>query len=370
MKIRMFLCLIALLSLFAASCGSDDAADIESGADADAEAVTDDSVAEDASAEDDDAMADEDHSGEDDDDAMADDATEDEATEDEAAEEEAADDPVAEDDPADDAASAGAEGDEIPQRIISLNPTATEMLFAIGAGDQVVAVDEFSYFPEEAPVTDLSGYDPNFEAIAGYEPDLVITESPLDGLAAVDIPNHVVAAVTTLDEIYAQIEQLGAMTGHLPEATELVLQMQTDIDAVLAEVPEREVPLTYFHELDNTLYSVTSTTFIGYVYSLFGLENIADPADADGAAFGYPQLNEEFIISADPDVIFLADTRCCAQDVDTVAARPGWDQIAAVQNGNVVELNDDIVSRWGPRIVEYIEIVGAAVNDLEPAATG
>ncbi|RZV46451.1 MAG: ABC transporter substrate-binding protein [Acidimicrobiales bacterium] len=249
-------------------------------------------------------------------------------------------------------------------RIVSLNPTATEMLFAIGAGDLVVAVDEFSYYPPEAPVTDLSGWDPNIEAIAGFEPDLVVTESPMEGLDAIDVENHVISAATTLGDIYAQITELGGITGHSDDAATLVTQMQTDIDAVLSSIPEREEALTYYHELDDTLYSVTSTTFIGYVYDLLGLRNVADPADADGAAYGYPQLNEEYLVDADPDVIFLADTRCCAQTAETVAARPGWDQLTAVQEGNIVELDDDVVSRWGPRVVEFIEVAGTAVAGI------
>lgn len=252
----------------------------------------------------------------------------------------------------------------VPSRIVSLNPTATEMLFAIGAGDQVVAVDAFSYYPEEAPVTDIVGWDPNIEALAGFEPDLVITDSPLESLTAIDVENHVVPAATTLDDIYAQIEQLGVKTGHVGEAAELVGQMKTDIDAVLAGLPDRDEPLSYYHELDDTLFSVTSDTFVGYVYDLLGLENVADAADPEGLAFGYPQLNEEFIVDADPDIIFLADTLCCAQNAATVADRPGWDQMSAVQAGNVIELNDDIVSRWGPRIVEFIETAGNAVADL------
>ncbi len=255
-------------------------------------------------------------------------------------------------------------------RIVSLSPTATEMLFAIGAGDQVIAVDAFSYYPEEAPVTDLSGFVPNVEAIAGFEPTVVVSESPIEGLDAIDIENLVQLAAVTFDDVYSQIEQLGALTGNVGEAAELVLEMQTDIDVVLASLPERETPLTYYHELDNTLYSVTSTTFVGEVYSLLGLVNAADAADPDGEFFGYPQLNEEFLVTADPDIIFLADTLCCAQSTETVADRPGWDQLSAVQSGNVVELNDDIVSRWGPRLVDFIETAGAAVASVEAVPAG
>ena len=122
------------------------------------------------------------------------------------------------------------------------------------------------------------------------------------------------------------------------------------------------MPLTYYHELDPTYFSATSKTFIGQVYSLLGLKNIADPADADGS--GYPQLSAEAIIAANPDMVFLADTKCCQQTAQTVAARPGWNVITAVKDGGVVPLDDDIASRWGPRIVDYLRSVAAAVNQV------
>ena len=244
------------------------------------------------------------------------------------------------------------------------------MLFAVGAGDLVVAVDEFSNFPAEAPITDLSGFTPNVEAIAAFEPTTVYSSFPVEGLDAIGIENVVLSSAVVIDDVYAQIEQVGAATGNVAEATELVLQMQTSIDAILADLPERETPLTYYHELDTTFFSATSSTFIGQVYSLLGLENVADAADPDGEAFGFPQLSEEFIIEADPDIIFLADTIFESQTADTVAARPGWDQLSAVQNGNVVEMNDDISSRWGPRIVEFLEVAGAAVAEIEAVPAG
>lgn len=255
-------------------------------------------------------------------------------------------------------------------RIVSLSPTATEVLFAIDAGDLVVAVDEYSYYPDAAPVTDLSGFTPNVEAIVGYEPTLVVSESPIEGLDAVNVENLVLSAAATVDDVYTQIEQLGVATDRVGEAAELVSQMTTDIEAVLASLPEREAPLTYYHELDNTFYSVTSGTFVGHVYSMLGLVNAADAADPDGESFGYPQLSQEYLVAADPDIIFLADTLCCGQSAETVAARPGWDQMRAVANGTIVELNDDVASRWGPRIVEFIEVAGAAVAelDIQPAS--
>ena len=251
-------------------------------------------------------------------------------------------------------------------RIVSLSPTATEILFAVGAGDQVIAVDQYSYYPDEAPVTDLSGFSPNVEAIAAFEPDIVVMQSNGDlqaGLETLGIEVVVQDAAVSIDDTYAQIEQIGEVTGHQDEATALVTQMQFEIDSLIANAPDGS-GFSYFHELDEILYSVTSSTFVGAVYGLFGLANAADPADADGSNFGYPQLSDEYLVDVDPDLIFLADTICCGQDAATVAERPGWGQLSAVQNGNVIELSDDIASRWGPRIVEFIAAISEALRNL------
>ena len=257
---------------------------------------------------------------------------------------------------------------ERPAAIVSLSPTATEILFAIGAGDQVVAVDDQSNYPEEAPVTDLSGFTPNVEAIAAFEPDLVVISfDPGDlasSLEALGIPVLLQPAAATLDDTYAQIEQLGVATGHVADAAEVVAQMHADIDAIVASVTPRPEALTYYHELDPTFFTVTSATFIGQVYTLLGLDNIADPADADG--YGYPQLSAEYIVEQDPDLIFLADTKCCGQTPETVAARPGWSELTAVTTGAIVPLDDDVASRWGPRVVDFLRTVATKVAELEP----
>ncbi len=270
------------------------------------------------------------------------------------------------DDPADVAT------DDVPQRIVSLSPTATEMLFAIGAGDQVIAVDDQSNHPAEAAEksTDLSGFEPNVEAIAGYEPDLVVHDGTTglgDSLDSLGIPHWVGAAATSFDDIYDQIEQLGAATGHEDAAAELVASMQSDIDAALASVPEFDEAPSFYHELDPTFYSVNSNTFVGQVYALFGLRNVADGAEGGS---DYPQLSAEFIISQDPDLIFLADTKCCGETPETVAARPGWDSLSAVRNGAVIALDDDIASRWGPRIVDLVTVIADSVGAIAAAPAG
>ncbi|GAB3496772.1 ABC transporter substrate-binding protein [Amycolatopsis cihanbeyliensis] len=253
-----------------------------------------------------------------------------------------------------------------PERIVSLSPVATETLYAVGAGAQVVAVDAVSNHPEQAPTTELSGLNPDPEAILAHQPDLVVVNADLenklaDALAPTGTKTLVLPAAATLDAAYRQFELLGTATGHRAEGEDLARRTREDLAKIVADTPEPEQPLTYYHEVDETFYSVTSTTFIGQVYDRFGLTNIAD-GDDPNAAGGYPQLSAETILRADPDLIFLADTVCCGQNAETVAQRPGWDTLTAVREGRVVELNDDIASRWSPRVVDFARAVSEAVT--------
>ena len=265
-------------------------------------------------------------------------------------------------DPADSAPSEPAA--DAPSRIVSLSPTHTEMLFAIGAGEQVIAVDSLSNYPPEAAavLTELSAFEPNVEAIAAYEPDLVVISDDFTGiteqLAAVDIDVWSGPAPFDLDDVYAQIQELGTVTAHSAGADELVAEMRADVEAILAGAPELEEPLTYYHELDDTYFSVSANTFVGQIYGLLGLRNITDLTEVDT---DYPQLSAEFVVSADPDLIFLACTVGCGTTAESVAARPGWSAVTAVREGGIVALDDDVASRWGPRVVELLRVAADAV---------
>jgi len=249
----------------------------------------------------------------------------------------------------------------MPEAILSLSPTATEILFAVGAGGQVVAVDDQSTYPADAPMSALSGFTPNVEAIAGYDPDLVvISYDPGDlvvGLEALGIDVLMQGAANVIDDTYAQITELGALTGHVDGAEALNESIAEGLEELAEGQPG--AGMTYFHEVDATLYSATSTTFLGQLYALLGLENIADPADEDG--WGYPQLSPEYVIDTDPDLIFLADAEW-GESAETVAARPGWDTMSAVRAGNVFPL-DETAGRWGPRIVDFLTTVNQAVEE-------
>ncbi len=256
--------------------------------------------------------------------------------------------------------------EERPERIVSLSPSTTEVLYAVGAGDQVVAVDEMSTVPENAPRTEMSGLSPDPQQIAGHNPDLVVVESDTDGkladaLAKTGTPTLVLPAPTSLDSMYAQFELVGEATGHEKEGADLARQTKQEIEKLVADAGDAGKGLSYYHELDPSFYSVTSETFIGQVYDLFGLTNIADQGDPS-AHGGYPQLSAEKILSADPDLVFLADTQCCGQNAETVAKRPGWDTLTAVKEDQVIELEDDAASRWTPRLVDFVRAVADGVT--------
>jgi iron complex transport system substrate-binding protein len=252
-----------------------------------------------------------------------------------------------------------------PQRIISLSPTATESLFAIGAGSQVIAVDSQSDYPKRAPRTNLSGFTPNVEAIAAYHPDLVVAEydagGVVEGLHKLGIRVVLQSTAKNLPEAYAQIRRLGSLTGHVRKAKAIVLRMERQITKIVRAAHRPR--LSVYHELTPDYYSATSGTFIGRVYKLFGVRNIADAADSTGS--GFPKLSAEYVISANPSLIVLADTRCCGQSPATVQRRPGWSGLTAVRNHAVVSVDDSVASRWGPRVVDFVRAIGNALRRMQ-----
>ena len=249
-------------------------------------------------------------------------------------------------------------------KIVSLSATATEMLYAIGAQDQLVAVDNYSNYPEAAASFEnkIDASQPSAEAIAALDATVVLLAYDPGNLQtqleALGITVWTGAAATSFDDSYKQITELGELTGKSTEAEALVASMKSDIETAVSSMELPDAPVSYFYELDNTYFSVTSNTFVGQIMSQFMLQNIADTAEAGN---DYPQLSQEAIISANPQLVFLADTKCCQQDAKSVAARPGWNKIDAVAKGNVVELDDDVASRWGPRVVDLVKQVAAAV---------
>lgn len=251
------------------------------------------------------------------------------------------------------------------QRIISLSPSATENLFAIGAGQQVIAVDDNSNFPANVPRTKLSSFNPSAEAIAKFKPDLVIIQKTATKSAQVSkqlrllkIRTYIEKTPTGMSDVYLEIQDLGKLTGKVAAANKVIADIKLARSAALKKVNNSK--LTFYHELDNSLYSATSSTFIGKVYSDFGLRNIADAA-AKADDGGYPQLQSEYVIAANPDIIFLADYQY-GENATKVGTRTGWSTIKAIKAGKIIELPADIPSRWGPRIADFYRLIADAIS--------
>jgi iron complex transport system substrate-binding protein len=256
-----------------------------------------------------------------------------------------------------------------PDAIVSLSPTATEMLYAIGAGSQVKAVDSDSDYPKTAPITKLSAYEPNAEAIAAYQPDLVVISNDINGISAkltqLHIPVLDLPAASTLSQEYAEFDQLGSATGHLAQAQAEDAALRSQIRKIVASEPKHSKPLTYYYEIaTDPYYTVTSSTFIGSLLSLLGMKSIADAATGAAAADGYPSVSAEFILKASPDYIILADTGPTGggQDAATVDSRPGWSVLTAVKDKRIILVNADVASRWGPRITQLLQAVATGLK--------
>ena len=252
-----------------------------------------------------------------------------------------------------------------PTKIISLSPSATEIFYAVGAGSQMLAVDNLSNYPAGAPISEISAFEPNVEAILAKKPDLVLlsidsTKAPQirNALVKLGIPVLMEKAPATLNDVYAENTLLAKVTDRQEGAVKLNAAMAKSIKDVLAKA-KKSSKIRIFHELDDTYYSVTSNTFIGKVYKDFGAVNISDAASgADNS--GYPQLSAEYLLKSDPQVIFLADAQY-GVTADSVSKRAGWSQISAVKNKKIVELPADVPSRWGPRLIDFYKLIGASL---------
>lgn len=277
------------------------------------------------------------------------------------------------------AASATATTRKPPSCVVSLSPTATETLYAIGAGHQVQAVDTDSNYPTRGlPKKRINALNPSVESVIGIckaptgststKPDLVIisydANSIKEKLTALGVRVVAQDAPSSVAGALAQIRQLGALTGHVAAADALAasLQRTLSVDVRSVHAPANK-KVSVYYELDPTFYSLTSTTFVGALMKSLGVVNIAD-AHATSADAGYPQLSAEYIVSANPKLIFLADTVCCHVTPAKVAARAGFAHVSAVLNGHVVNLNDDVASRWGPRLGLLMNQITAAVKKV------
>jgi iron complex transport system substrate-binding protein len=246
------------------------------------------------------------------------------------------------------------------QRIVSLAPSNTEILFAIGAGKQVVGRDQLSDFPEEAKgIPDIgSTFDAlNTELIVAQKPDLVLaaeinTPEQVKQLENLGLTVYYLKNPLTLEGMYDNLNVVAQMTGHTPETAKLVESLKARVAAVDEKIAPLSARMNVFYELDGTdpakPYTAGKGTFITQLIDRAGGHNIA--ADIEG----YPQLSLEQVVAADPAFIILGDARYGITP-ESIAQRPGWESLSAVKDGHVVPFNDDLVSRPGPRLVDALE---------------
>ena len=250
------------------------------------------------------------------------------------------------------------------QKIVSLTPATTEILFAIGAGAQVVGRDMFSDFPPEAmDAADIGGSwgEYNTEAIVNLNPDLVLAGgiNPPELVASLEnlgMTVYFLGNPNTLEELYANIEILGSMTGNENSASDLVASLDERakaVDMALADVTEKP---TVYYELDSTPYTAGPGTFVDLLIDRAGGTNFGASMDS-----AWAQISLEQLVLADPSIIVLGDSSY-GETPETVAARPGWSVLTAVKNQQIFAFDDNLVSRPGPRLVNGLEALARLIH--------
>jgi iron complex transport system substrate-binding protein len=240
-----------------------------------------------------------------------------------------------------------------PDRILCLSASATQMLYAIGAGSQVVGVDKYSTYPPDAPRTKFTGYESSAEDYLYLKPDLVIfafqTGTLVQQLQTLHIPVLLLPPATSIANVDSQLAELGTATSHEAGARSVQSSLQAHLAAAVRGAGDAGRGRTYYIEIDPTYYTATSATFIGAEFSLFGMRDIANSA---GHGSAYPQISAEYVLKENPDYVFLADTVCYQQDASTFAHRPGFSVLGAVKLHHVIGVNDSVASQWGPHTIE------------------
>lgn len=253
-----------------------------------------------------------------------------------------------------------------PQRIVSLLPSNTEILFAVGAGEQVVGVTSYCNYPPEATsrpqVGGITTQSISTETVVALEPDLVLASGAQQEL----IPVLTEAGLTvvalepaTLENIYANLQLVGQLTGHPQEAEAIVADMRRRAEAVqakIAAVPASERPSIFYEVWDEPLMTAGPHTFIGQLIELAGGRNIFAGVQED-----WPQVSPEVIVQANPVVILGPTSHAEALAAAQIKNRPGWANIAAVQNNRIYLLDQDMVSRPGPRLIIVLEEIARAL---------
>ncbi|MFC2028766.1 helical backbone metal receptor [Chloroflexota bacterium] len=249
-------------------------------------------------------------------------------------------------------------------RVVSLTPATTEILFAIGAGSQMVGRDMFSDYPQSAlDVADIGGSwgEYNSEAIVNLQPDLVIAGgiNPPELVASLEnlgLTVYFLANPVTLEELYDNLFIMGTLTGHETEAVDLSEALEARAKAVDDALAGNSIKPLVYYELDATPFTAGPGTFVDQLIDRAGGVNFGS-----GMESAWVQVNLEQIVLADPALIILGDA-AYGETLETVAARPGWDVLSAVRDQMIYAFDDNLVSRPGPRLVDGLEALARLIH--------
>ncbi|MCI0477847.1 MAG: cobalamin-binding protein [Anaerolineales bacterium] len=250
-----------------------------------------------------------------------------------------------------------------PARIVSLAPSNTEVLYALGLGARVVGVTQYCNYPPEAKEKPtVGGFSKiDLEKVVGLAPDLILATNLHNKTVVPELEKRglVVAVVEpkNVNDVLAKIAFVGKLTGASESAAKLTAQLKSRIDAVTTKVATVKDKPRVFYEIDKSLYTPGPGSFIDDLLTKAGGVNIA--ADAKSS---YAQLSSEAILAKDPQIILLGDM-LFGESPESVKARPGWTNITAVKTGRIVPItNEDVVARPGPRVVEGLEMIARALH--------
>lgn len=252
--------------------------------------------------------------------------------------------------------------EEAPERIVSLAPSHTEILFSLGLGDNVVGVTSFCDYPEEASTKEKIGsfQEINLERIIELEADMVFQYGPGDEDINKSLEEAGIKVISyepeTIDEVVDLINTIGKITGKTLEAEKITKDMMDRRDAVVRKTNDVDKVKVFYEIWHDPLTAAGPGSFMDELITLAGGENIAKDADSP-----YPQFDVEKLIERDPEIYLAADDME-ERDPESIKQRPGYESISAIKNDRIYPLEPNIVSRPGPRIVEALELVAKAIH--------
>jgi len=249
------------------------------------------------------------------------------------------------------------------QRVVSLSTTHTEIIQTLGGENLLVGIDSFS--ESELPIEKIDAFTVTADELVNLNPDLVIVafdfNGIIDGLEALNLNYVLLPPARNFDEVYTQIMEIGNLINKSEESIDLVSEMENDVAEIIENFSAQNVKV--FHEIGYTygIYTVNENSFIGEIYNLLGVDNIANFKE-DPFGSGYPEFSEEEILIANPNLIIVGHSDYLNKDLST---RVGWEEIAAIQSGNLFFLDENLANNWGTNTVDLLNTLSEVTQSQE-----